>query len=127
MAVTGKQILVLEDDATMRRVIVTALRREGYVVYEEENGLEGDRRIRALKPDLVLLDVMLPGKTGLDICEELKRDPELKTIPVLLMTCLTTESKQDDSYWRAETGADDFITKPFPIGELLRRVQRMLH
>lgn len=126
MAVTGKQILVLEDDSTMRRMIVAALRREGYVVYEEENGLEGDRRIRALKPDLVLLDVMLPGKTGLDICEELKRDPQFKTIPVLLMTCLTTESKQDDSYWRQETGADDFITKPFPIGELLRRVQRIL-
>jgi two-component system alkaline phosphatase synthesis response regulator PhoP len=122
----GKQVLVLEDDVTMRRVIVTALRREGYIVYEEENGIEGDRRIRALKPDLVLLDVMLPGKTGLDICEDLKRDPDLKKIPVLLMTCLTTESKQDDSYWRQETGADDFITKPFPIGELLRRVQRML-
>lgn len=126
MKTAAKQILVLEDDSVLRRIIVTALRREGYIVYEEENGIEGERRIRALKPDLVLLDVMLPGKTGLDISQELKRDEQLKSIPIMLMTCLTTESKQDDNYWRRETGADDFITKPFPVGELLRRVQRIL-
>lgn len=126
MNTPAKQILVLEDDGTMRRVIVTALRREGFIVYEEENGIEGERRIRALKPDLVLMDVMLPGKAGLDISQELKRDEYFKSIPIILMTCLTTESKQDDNYWRRETGADDFITKPFPIGELLRRVQRIL-
>lgn len=126
MSSSAKQILVLEDDVSMRRVIVAALRREGYIVYEEGNGVDGDRRIRTIKPDLVLADVMLPGKSGLDICQELKKDPNLKKIPVILMTCLTTESKYDDVYWKDETGADDFITKPFPLGELLRRVQRAL-
>ena len=126
MVETTKQIMVVEDDPGMRRMMVAALRHSGYMVHEEENGVEADRRIRALKPDLVLLDVMLPGKTGLDICQDLKQDAELSRIPILMMTCLTSESKHEDGYWKKETGADDFITKPFPVGELLRRVTRML-
>jgi DNA-binding response OmpR family regulator len=126
MTDTNKQVLVVEDDPGLRRVMVSALRHEGYIVHEEENGQEAERRIRALKPALVLLDVMLPGKTGLDICADLKQDPEFKKIPILMMTCLTGESKHEDDYWKNETGADDFITKPFPVGEMLRRVSRML-
>lgn len=126
MGSASKQILVVEDDVSSRHAMVGALRHEGYTVHEVGNGTEADDRIRSLRPDLVLLDVMLPGRTGLDICQALKSDKDLKSIPIVMMTCLTNDSKHDDIYWQKETGADDFITKPFPLGELIRRVNRIL-
>lgn len=126
MGSANKQVLVVEDDVSLRKAMAGALRHEGYVVHEVGNGNEADSQVRSLKPDLILLDVMLPGRTGLDICQSLKSDKDLKSIPIIMMTCLTNESKHDDSYWQKETGADDFITKPFPLGELIRRVNRIL-
>lgn len=120
-----KHVMVVDDDPALRHIMVTALRKAGYEVSSEENGKEADERIRKVRPDLVLLDVMMPGKNGLDVCRELKENPQYNDIPILMLTCLTEDSERNDDFWRNETGADDFITKPFPIGELLRRVENL--
>jgi DNA-binding response OmpR family regulator len=121
-----KSILIVEDDKTFRTVMESALKKEGYRVISADNGTEGEQKIRELQPDLVLLDVMMPGKNGLDICLAIKGDERLKETPVMMLTCITEMSEKDDSYWREQTGADDFMTKPFPIGEFLRRVKLLV-
>jgi len=120
------RILVAEDDRATRRAIVKALSRQGYEVEAVDNGNDADREIRQSPPDLVLLDVMLPGKNGLDICTFMKSDSTLKSIPVIILTCLTADSPENDGYWRERTAADDFLSKPFPVSELVRRVDRLL-
>ncbi len=123
---TGKKILVIEDDPQLQRIMVAALSKTGYEVILSGNGTEGESEIKAQRPDLVITDVMLPGKNGLDICIDLKKDPEISSIPVIMMTCLTDDSSRADDYWQKETGADDFISKPFPLTELLKRIQVLL-
>jgi len=120
------RILVAEDDRATRRAIVKALHRQGYKVEAVDNGDDAERKIRESPPDLVLLDVMLPGKNGLDICTYMKSDSALKNIPVIILTCLTADSPENDQYWRERTAADDFLSKPFSISELVRSVERLL-
>ena len=121
-----KRIVIVEDDRAFCRVMEQALRKQGYEVVAADSGTDGEAKIRELLPDLAILDVMTPGKNGLDLCQDLKKSEEYRDIPILMMTCMTEESEKDDNYWREQTGADDFITKPFPMGELVRRVRSIL-
>lgn len=120
------RILVAEDDRATRRMIARALRKQGYEVTAVDNGDDAHRIIMESEPDLVLLDVMMPGRNGLDICNQMKADSVLRNIPVLILTCLTAESQENDDYWRNKTAADDFLSKPFTVEELLERVRRLL-
>ncbi len=121
------RIVIIEDDRSLRKLMEKAIRNQGHVVESTENGREGEKMIRAAPPDLILLDVMLPGKNGLDICESLKESPKTKHVPILMLTCLTEMSQKPDEYWRKRTGADDFISKPFEIRQLLERVEHLLN
>ena len=94
------------------------LERKGYRVLEAYDGEEGLRRARTEKPDLILLDIMLPKMIGFDVCEALRRDGD--NVPILL---LTAREEEDDKVRGLETGADDYITKPFSMREVIARVE----
>lgn len=119
-AVQGKSILLIEDDETLVQALSYNLEREGHTVVSAPDGLAGLEAARAQKPDLILLDLMLPGLDGLSICRILRREMD---IPILI---LTARSGEVDKIIGLDSGADDYITKPFSLGELLARVRAAL-
>ena len=116
-----KHLLVVEDDAHIRLGLCDALRGEGYEVSECRDGGQALPLIRQIRPDLIVLDVMLPGKSGFDLCRELRA--EKNRTPVLM---LSAKGQEIDKVVGLELGADDYVTKPFSLRELLARVQALL-
>jgi two-component system phosphate regulon response regulator PhoB len=121
--VTGKQILVVEDEKPIRDMIAFGLRRAGYTVREAEDSSEARSSIADSRPDLLLVDWMLPGESGLELTRFLKRNKETQDLPVIM---LTARAEEQDKVAGLEGGADDYVTKPFSPRELLARVQAVL-
>ena len=120
MANTNR-ILIIEDDESIRRLIRMHLRMNGFSeVIGAPDGEEGLAAARELRPDLILLDIMLPGIDGLTVCRNLKADPEFAAIPVIL---LTAKGEESDIVLGLELGADDYVTKPFSSNVLLARIR----
>lgn len=118
--VTAARVLVVEDDATVREVVERYLEREGIVVDAVADGLLALQHAESCWPDLVVLDLMLPGIDGLEVCRRLRaRGP----VPVIM---LTARGDEDDRVMGLELGADDYIAKPFSPRELTLRVQAVL-
>ena len=115
------KILIVEDDPHIRLGVVEALASEGYSVTECSDGAQALPLIRQTVPDLVILDVMLPRKSGFDICRELRASKN--PVPVLM---LTAKGQEIDKVIGLELGADDYVTKPFGLRELLARVHALL-
>jgi two-component system phosphate regulon response regulator PhoB len=118
-----KKILVIEDELDILEVIEFNLSREGYDVICASNGEEGLRKVREKQPHLVLLDIMLPGLDGIEVCKRLQADPQTKRIPVIMVTAKGEES---DIVLGLGVGADDYIAKPFSPRELVARVKAVL-
>lgn len=116
-------VLVVEDDADIREVEEYNLQREGYDVLTAEDGDEALEVARDRKPDLVVLDLMLPGTDGVEVCRTLRADGVTEAIPVIMVTAKDTES---DVVLGLGVGADDYLTKPFSPRELLARVKAVL-
>ncbi len=116
------KILVVDDEETVARVIEHALRHE-HQVWVSYSAVEALKTARQIHPDLIILDIVMPGMNGLDACRELRRDPMFKAIPILF---LTARSGVEDRIEGFEAGADDYLTKPFDIRELVLRVQAIL-
>lgn len=114
------RILVVEDDATLRETLQYNLERQGYAVLTAVNGQVALEMARREAPHLVILDVMLPGMDGFDVCRSLRRD---HTAPVIM---LTAKSDEVDKIVGLEVGADDYMTKPFSMRELVARVKAQL-
>ena len=114
------RVLIVEDDATIREALALNLRAEGYDVGVASDGEAGLAAARSEKPDLVVLDVMLPELDGLTVCRILRRE---SSVPIILLTARGTET---DKIIGLETGADDYIVKPFSLGEFLARVRAAL-
>ena len=119
----SKNILVVEDDLDIRELISFNLVNEGHQVFEANDGEVGIDKARNNNPDLILLDLMLPGIQGLDVCRIIKSDQETKEIPIIMVTAL---GQEEDIVKGLETGADDYITKPFSIKVLIARVNAVL-
>jgi len=119
----SKNILVVEDDLDIRELISFNLQNEGHQVFEAKDGEAGIDKAREKLPDLILLDLMLPGIQGLDVCRIIKSDQETKEIPIIMVTAL---GQEEDIVKGLETGADDYITKPFSIKVLIARVNAVL-
>jgi len=119
----SKNILVVEDDLDIRELISFNLANEGHQVFEANDGEVGIDKARNNNPDLILLDLMLPGIQGLDVCRIIKSDQETKEIPIIMVTAL---GQEEDIVKGLETGADDYITKPFSIKVLIARVNAVL-
>jgi len=120
---TAKRILIIEDEKPIRDLIAFGLRRAGYEVKEAEDCREARARIADARPDLMLIDWMLPDMSGLELTRSLKRSKETEEIPVIM---LTARAEEQDKVGALEGGADDYITKPFSPRELLARIQAVL-
>ncbi len=116
-------IVVVEDEIDIREVLIYNLEREGYQVFGEPDGKRGLEIIREKIPDLVLLDLMLPGLDGLQVCRRLKADSETTSIAIVMVTA---RGEEGDIVLGLELGADDYITKPFSPRELMARVRAVL-
>lgn len=116
-------VLVIEDERDVADVIEYNLRIGGYVASVVGTAAEGLRQARDLKPDLVLLDLMLPDRPGTEVCRLLKESPDTRQIPVIMVSA---RSDEIDRVVGFELGADDYVTKPFSVRELLLRVKRSL-
>jgi len=118
-----QKIIFIEDESDLREVIEHNLIREGYQVYSSSDGENGLQLIREKSPDLILLDLMLPGLDGLDVCRALKADAITRAIPIIMVTAKGEES---DIVLGLGIGADDYVTKPFSTKELIARIKAVL-
>ncbi len=116
-------ILVVEDEEDILELVSYNLAREGFAVERAATGETGLQKARTTSPDLILLDIMLPGVDGLDVCRSLKRDEATRTIPIIMMTARGEEA---DVVTGLELGADDYVTKPFSPRVLIARVKAVL-
>jgi two-component system phosphate regulon response regulator PhoB len=121
--VAPARILVVEDERDIAALVAYHLTKEGYRVRTAEGGVEALEGVNAERPDLVLLDLMLPGFSGYEVLTELRRRPELSEIPVIVLTARRDEA---DRVKGLELGADDYVTKPFSPRELVLRVSAVL-
>jgi two-component system alkaline phosphatase synthesis response regulator PhoP len=119
----AKKILVIEDDPATSRLVDYSLRHEGYEVIRAFNGLEGLRKAKDESPDLVILDVMLPGLDGFEICHRLREDAATAPLPILM---LSAKAQEIDKNTGLKVGADDYLSKPAAPADIVSRVGRLL-
>lgn len=118
-----KKILIVDDEDHIRELLKFNLEKNGYVVYMANDGLEGLKLAREKQVDLILLDLMLPGMDGFEVCKEIRKDNIISNVPIIM---LTAKSEEIDKILGLELGADDYITKPFSIRELSARIKALL-
>ncbi|MBZ5528168.1 MAG: response regulator transcription factor [Acidobacteriia bacterium] len=118
-----KRILIIEDDRDIVELVRYNLSKEGFQVASAQDGAAGLAAVKKSTPDLLLLDLMLPKLSGLDICREIRRDESLNRLPILMLTARGDEA---DRVVGLEMGADDYVTKPFSPRELVARVKALL-
>ena len=118
-----KQILVVEDEEDILELVSFNLKKQGYQVKGVTSGEEALQEVRRKIPSLIILDLMLPGVDGFDVCKSLKNDPRTKAVPIVM---LTARSEEADIVIGLELGADDYLTKPFSPRELIARVRAIL-
>ena len=118
-----RQILVVEDESAIREMIAFGLRRAGHSVLEAGDCREARRLLADRRPDLLLVDWMLPDMSGLELTRQLKKDAETRDLPIIM---LTARAEEHDKVAGLEGGADDYLTKPFSPRELLARIQAVL-
>ena len=116
-------IMIVEDEAPLAIMLRYNLEKQGFRVDEAADGQEALTRIAQAKPDLVLLDWMLPTLSGIEVCRQLRRRPATRELPVIMVTARTEDQ---DAVRALNTGADDYLTKPFSVGELLARIRAIL-
>lgn len=116
-------IYIVEDDTNIREIESFALKNSGYQIQDFENAKEFYRAVKEKKPDLALLDIMLPDEDGMEILQKLRKNPETKRLPVIMVTAKATEL---DRVKGLDLGADDYIIKPFGVMELISRVKALL-
>ena len=112
-----KKILIVEDEANIRELLRLYLEREGYTVLEAENGVEGIKKWKSYKPDMLLLDVMMPVMDGWEVCREIRAESD---VPIIM---LTAKGETADRVSGLEMGADDYIVKPLEMPEVIARVR----
>ena len=120
---TRQNILIVDDELDTLIPLKRALEAEDYLVVEASSGMEAIEKTRSAHPDLILLDLMMPGMDGSEVCKVLKDDALTGHIPIIM---LTAKGEIDDKIEGIETGADDYVTKPFDLGELKARIKMIL-
>jgi len=118
----AKQILIIEDDEDITELLKYNLEKEGYTVHTETNGEKGLQLSETLNPSIVVLDIMLPGMDGLDICRHIRQTPSIQALPILM---LSAKGEESDVIVGLELGADGYMTKPFSPREFLARIRAL--
>ncbi|AEH50682.1 response regulator [Pseudothermotoga thermarum] len=119
----AKKILVVDDSDVLRKIVVFNLQKEGYSVFEARNGVEALQLVEQIKPDLVILDVMMPEMDGFEVLRRLRSNPAYNSIFVIM---LTAKGGEEDPKIAASLGANGFLTKPFSPVKLLEEVRRVV-
>jgi DNA-binding response OmpR family regulator len=117
------KVLVVDDEEYIQHILNFSFGAEGYDVLTASDGEEGITKARNEKPDVIVMDIMMPKMDGYEACKRIKSDPETKDIPVIL---LTAKGREADRKLGADAGADDYVVKPFSPGRLIERVEGML-
>ena len=120
---TTQTVLIIEDEPSLQEILTYNLESRGYQVLVFDDGTEGLEGVRQHVPDIVLLDIMLPGMDGFEVCRHIRSDPLIKHLPVLMMTARGEEIDQLVGF---QMGADDYVTKPFKMRILLERIKSLL-
>ncbi|HUP02571.1 MAG TPA: response regulator transcription factor [Bryobacteraceae bacterium] len=115
-----KKILLIEDDADLFALLKYNLEKEGFAASGQQTGSGALELCRRVKPDLILLDIMLPDSDGLDICKNIRKDPDLAATPIIFLTARASET---DRIVGLELGANDYVVKPFFVRELIARIK----
>ncbi len=123
-----KKILIVDDDPDLVEAVTMILESKNYEVSAAYGGIEGLEKARTENPDLIVLDVMMPDKDGYVVCKELKADPDLRNIPVLLLTAVVSKisTSRYTQQMGLETEADDYIDKPVEPEVLVKRIETLL-
>lgn len=116
-------ILIVDDEPAIRQMLAFTLAREGHACLEAADAEQAHTSVCDAQPDLILLDWMLPGISGVDLARRIKRDPKTRNIPIIM---LTAKGEEADKVRALDTGADDYITKPFSTRELLARIRAVI-
>ena len=119
-----ERILIVDDEEDVLELVRYNLEKNGYTVETAATGEEALKKVRFKKPDLMVLDLMLPGVDGLNVCKQLKSDPRTEQLPIIM---LTAKGEEADIVTGLELGADDYVTKPFSPKVLVARIRRRLH
>ncbi len=118
-----RKILIVDDDRDVVDLLRTALFSAGYLIRTAASGHEALKKARLARPDLVVLDILMPGPNGLEVCEALRRDPVTAAVPIIILTGLPGELPRLAG---TEAGADFYIRKPFNVEEIISRIQALL-
>ena len=118
-----KNILVVDDSLMERELIRKALQSEGFNIDTADNGESALTMLQDNEYDLIILDVVMPGKNGFQVCREIKKDEFTSDIPVILVT---SKGQESDKFWGKKQGADEYIVKPFEIDDLIAAVKRFI-
>lgn len=124
----AKKILVVDDEPDLVEAVSIILESKGYAVVKAYGGVEGLKKAKSEKPDLIVLDVMMPDKDGYEVCKELKADATYRSMPILLLTAVISNipTSKYTQEMGLETEADDFVVKPVEPQELVKRVEALL-
>jgi len=124
----AKKILLVDDDPDLVEAVSTILESKGYAVAKAYGGVEGLKKVRTERPDLIVLDVMMPGKDGYEVCKELKADEKYRSIPILLLTAVVSHipTTKYTHQMGMDMEADDYMDKPVEPEELAKRVAALL-
>lgn len=120
---TRQKILIVDDEMDTLLPLKRSMEAEGYIVVEAYDGFEGIEKAKDEIPELIILDIMLPGMDGIEVCSQLKKDEVTQNIPIIM---LTAKDEIRDKVEGLEIGADDYVTKPFNLKELKARIKSVL-
>ncbi len=115
-----RKILIVDDSPTERHVLNDMLTKAGFEVVASDNGEDAIQKARSVRPDLILMDVVMPGLNGFQATRAISRDPETRAIPIILCT---SKSQETDKIWGMRQGARDYIVKPVNADELMRKIK----
>jgi len=117
-----KKILIVEDDADIR-IMMDFVLRENYDLILSEDGISGIRKAIEEKPDLILLDIYMPGMSGFEVCKNVRANPDVSSIPIIILTAGALKEEVTRGY---TLGADDYVFKPFDPEELIKRIEKLI-
>ena len=122
----AKLVMVVDDEVQIRMILGTLLKIRGYRVMEAEDAEQMERLLRKEVPDCILLDAMLPNKTGFEICEELRENPRTRGIKIMMVSGIGTGCAKSDAELKEQAHADDYISKPFNLIDLAGRLEELI-
>jgi DNA-binding response OmpR family regulator len=123
---TDRTIVLVDEPTRMRDLLTSILRMRGYAVIELDSGRDALQRIRKIRPDLLILEAMLPVVTGFEVCAMIRRDPDLQNLPTLMMCSSAHKHSRDAIHGKEYLLTDEFIVRPFGLQDLLARIDKLI-